>query len=228
MDEKLLKNLGFVFTEDGRVRLGTEKPLPCRLEGYRKNETPIREFDIEPFWISKFCATNLEYEKYDPKHRRPITSRNDKHPVTEITYMNAISYAGWLSKQTGVNFDLPTEQQWVFAAAPFGYEYPWGMSYSRNQAHVFTPDLEGTLEADDARFGTNWLGLYHIGGNIQEFVLGTAYAPGTNGALVDGMYCIIKGGDWSHCPRSAGIHRRGIVDVAGRGPTLGFRLVANL
>ena len=225
----MLVEMGFVFLEGGRVRLGTDKPLPCRLEGYRKNETPVREFTVEPFWICKYCVTNKEYERYDPRYCRPTTSKENKHPVTNVTYMNAISYAAWLSKQyDGANFNLPTEQQWVFAAAPFCYEYPWGMNYSRKRAHVFNPNIAGPLEVDDPKFETNWCGLYHIGGNVQEFVLGTAYAGGTNGAYVDGMYCIVKGGDWSHCSRSAGVQRRGIADVAGRAPTVGFRLIVSI
>lgn len=227
--QKILTEMNFVFLEGGRVGLGTENPLPCRLEGHRKNETPVREFFVKPFWICKYCVTNKEYESYDSRHRRPSVANDDKHPVTEVTYMNAISYAGWLAKQQRIDFNIPTEQEWVFAAAPFGLEYPWGMQYSREKAHVFTHnEIEGPLKVDDLKFGTNWCGLYHMGGNVQEFVLGTNYAPGTNGAVVDGMYCITKGGDWCHCPRSAGVHRRGIIDVAGRMNSLGFRLAVTL
>lgn len=226
-----LDAFGFVFLEGGKVQLGSSSPLPCRLEGFRRNEVPVREVFVSSFWISKFCVTNHEYEEYDRKHRRPITSRDDKHPVTEVTYMNAISYAQWLSEKTNIVFSLPTEAQWIFSAAPFGWEYPWGMIDDRSRGHFFNPDpdKEGPLLVDDSFFGTNWCGLYHIGGNIQEFISGCHYIfPGSDGAETDGMYCLTKGGDWSHCPRSASVHRRGIIDVAGRAPTLGFRLVVNI
>lgn len=227
MDTQTLESLGFVYLTGGLVQLGTPKPLPCRLEGQRLNETPVRQALVDPFWICKYCVTNEEYERFDKRHRRPLTSPKGNHPVTEITYLNAIMYAEWLVGQLGFSFNLPTEAQWTLAAAPSGFEYPWGMERSRAKAHVFKPGVEGPLEVNDDSLGVNYCGLFHVGGNVQEYILGTAYAAGTNGAATDGMYCIVKGGDWSHCPYSPGVHRRALVDVSAKAPTVGFRLIVN-
>lgn len=227
MDKVLLEYDGFVYLEGGKVRLGTKNPLLCRLEGHRKNETPERYLNVSRFWISKYCVTNAEYERFDKRYERPLTSQRDRHPVTNVTYMNALTYTRWWSETTGIEFTLPNELQWVFAAAPFGWEFPWGNKPDKNKSLVYNKRAVGPLEVDDPRYGENWCGLLHMGGNVQEFVLGTNYAPGTNGAEVDGMYCIVKGGDWAHCKQSPGVARRGIVDVAGRAPTLGFRLASS-
>lgn len=228
MDDRIsiLRSSGFIFLEGGPVVLGTSRPLPCRLEGFRRNETPVREAVVGPFWIARCCVTNAEFERFKPRHRRPMTSPNDRHPAVEVTYLEALAYVEWLSRSQGVAFSLPTEAQWVFAAAPYGWEYPWGMEPDPARAHTRGPDVTGPLEVDDPRCGVNWRGLYHIVGNVQQMTLGTNYAPGTGGAATDGMYCIVKGGDWQHCRFSPGVHRRGIIDVAARLSTVGFRLVA--
>lgn len=230
MDERsaLLESLGFVPIGGGSVILGTDRPLPCRLEGFRRNETPAREVAVGPFWIARHAVTNADFERFSRRYRRPSTSPGDRHPVTDVTYLEALNYCERFGRHHGLAVTLPTEAQWCFAAAPSGWQYPWGDETAPEKAHIRGDDVRGPVEVDDARYGVNRFGLYHIVGNVQQMMLGAHYAPGTGGATVDGMYCIVKGGDWRHCPYSPGIPRRGIIDVAGRAPTVGFRLVANL
>lgn len=227
MEERiaLLKKLGFVRLAGGPGRMGTANPLPCKLAGFRRNETPMRVVEVAPFWIAKLCVTNAEFEASGLRHRRPPTSPADRHPATDVTYLEAVQYAAWLSERHGIRFDLPTEEQWTFAAAPFGLEYPWGNEPDRTKALTRGSDVEGPVEVDDGRYGVNWCGLYHIAGNVHEMMRGAHEAPGTGGAASDGLYCVIKGGDWKHCQWSPGVHRRNIIDCAGRAPNIGFRLV---
>lgn len=225
--EAVLRSLGFVFLPGGRVKVGTENPVSCRLEGFRRNETPERIFTVKPFWIAACCTTNQDFEKFNPHHKRPPTSPGDKHPVTDITYLEAISYAQWLSEEYRMNFTLPDELQWTFAAGQFG----WNFSYreekisDKNMANVFDPKGYRALEVDDDRFGVNFFGLYHMSGNVREITRGWHYARGHLGSRTDGAYYIAKGGDFGHCPLAAAIPTRFIVDVAERSTRTGFRLI---
>lgn len=228
--ENLLKNLNFVRVQGGVVQLGTPHPLKCPLEGIRENEVPTHLAEIGSFWISKYCTTNAEYEKYDHRHNRPYTSPGDMYPVTDVTYLNVLRYALFFSRKYRLNFTLPTEAQWLYAAAPFGWEYTYEerKEPNRDKAHVYKTGGEtyiyGALEVDDPRFGINHFGLYHMGGNVQEITLGWYRAPGHLGYSSDGAYCIVKGGDFGHCQYSAGVHRRGMMDVADKSTRIGFRL----
>ncbi len=222
-----LTSFGFVRIPGGTVELGTTSPLPCRLEGYRLNETPVRRQFVPLFWISRFCVTNEQFESFCPKHRRAGSGPDPRHPVTDVTYLDAFAYAKWLSEREGIPFALPTEAEWVFAAAPSGYAFPWGNEPDPKRVHTFAPDRFGPLHADDPRYGSNHYGLLHMSGNVQEYTLDIYPISGTLGAQTNGTYVIVKGGDWSHCPHSAGVQRRGIADVSSRMPTLGFRLVAH-
>jgi formylglycine-generating enzyme required for sulfatase activity len=186
----------------------------------------VRYRYVAPFWAARCCVTNLEFEAYRPQFRRPLTSPRDRQPVTDITYLEALGYAAWLSERHGIAFTLPTEDQWTAACGASGRnEFPWGDQPDRRLALTRGPKVDGPLDVDDGTYGPNQFGLLHAVGNVQQMLLGTAYAPGTNGAAVDGMYCIVKGGDWRHCAFSVGVARRGIMDVAARVPTVGFRLV---
>ena len=227
MKKQLLKEMNFVFLLGGRVRLGTENPLPCKLEGYRKNETPI-EFEICSFWICKHCVTNKEYEQYDQRHCRPMTFRGDKYPVTNVITMNAISYARWLSEKYEINFNLRQSNN-GFSQRLHSDMSILGEWIIPEKKHMFLiQNLEGCLEVIIHEISANSCGLFHISGNVQEFVLGIAYAPGTNGASVDGMYFMVKGEVASHCPRSAGVNRRGNIKYCcWSGAYSGFRLVVS-
>lgn len=227
--EELLRSLNFVKLPAGRVQLGTPHPLPCAFEGHRINETPIREIEVGSFWVCKFVVTNQEFEEFNPKRERPPTSLRGKQPATNVTYYNALKYARFLSEKHHLYFTLPTEPEWVYAASPYGWEFPYQQEKSpdSNKAHNFVLGSSEyiTLDVDDPRFSVNYCGLYHMGGNVEEFTLGSYYiSTGSWGAETDGRYCIVKGGNFGHCSFSSGVQRRGIVDVSDRSERLGFRL----
>jgi formylglycine-generating enzyme required for sulfatase activity len=228
-DERdLLEELGFVRLAGGPVQLGTSEPLPCRLEGHRRNETPVREVAVAPFWIARHCVTNAQYKRAVPCYHRPVTAPGPDQPATNVTYLNALTYAAWLSQEYGLEFTLPTEAQWVFAAAPYGVAFPWGSRPDRDQAHTRGSRVTGPLSVYDQRYPASWSGLLHISGNVSQIMLGLYGTAGHDGAATDGQYCLVKGGNWLLCKESAGVQRRGLLDAAGRSLGVGIRLVANL
>lgn len=227
--ELLLQKLNFVLIPGGIVRLGTPHPLPCRFEGNRANETPIRELEIQPFWICKYTVSNSQFEQFNPKRIRPQTSIGDLQPATNVTYLNALRYAEWLSDKYRLAFTLPAEPEWVYAAAPFGWEYPYqpGKFPDAAKTHTFVlgESEYKTIAVNNPQYGVNLWGLFHMGGNVQEYTLGSYYISiGQWGSITDGRYCIVKGGDFGHCPLGSGVQRRGVSDVSARSERVGFRL----
>lgn len=232
--EYLLHN-GFVFCNGGEVIMGSDKGLKCSVKGYRKNETPVRATKIPPFYISKTLITNLDYELFDPNHSRTNTSNRDKQPVTTISYGRALSYVSWLNETTSMCFTLPTEPQFVIAASPTGWEYPYQKTGTpqRKKQNVYKSfpelypenEMAATLDVDDEITPQNYLGLFHITGNVSIFTLGHFYTEGHWGAFTDGAYTVTVGGNFRLCPYSARTISRGIIDVTGIADTFGIRLV---
>jgi formylglycine-generating enzyme required for sulfatase activity len=47
-----------------------------------------------------------------------------------VSKMDAIAYAGWLSRRTGKTWRLPTENEWEKAArGTDGRRFPWGNEF---------------------------------------------------------------------------------------------------
>ena len=159
-------------------------------------------------------------------------------PAVQVSWHDANAYAVWLSKKTGEQYRLPTDEEWAFAAGskfrddglPVDENDPskrWLARYEREsdrvpadpQAHAF------------GSFGTNENGLLDIGGNVWEWTstcfVRTALAN-AGGALSKNSNCGVRVAE--------GQHRSYITDfirdaraggcAAGLPPSnLGFRLV---
>ena len=105
-------------------------------------------------------------------------SANDR-PVTGVSYLDAVSYAEWLSSETGERWRLPTDEEWVFAAAErFGDDALGNVEgESSNPAARWLAAYQGrnAREARDAipkargYFGSNSRGLHDIAGNVWEW-----------------------------------------------------------
>jgi formylglycine-generating enzyme required for sulfatase activity len=91
------------------------------------------------FWMAVTETTNAQYARFDPRHDNGVIGmRNKDHtsrgypmdrpnqPAVRVTWAEADRFARWLSRKTGLKFDLPTETQWEYAcragsAGPFWF-----------------------------------------------------------------------------------------------------------
>ena len=91
-------------------------------EDGRDEERPVHRVIVRPFRLCRFQVTNAQFAAF----RRAAGPAG--HPVTEVSWPDAVDYCAWLSARTGRPFRLPTEAEWEFAARG-GLEqklYPWG------------------------------------------------------------------------------------------------------
>lgn len=100
-------------------------------------------------------------------------------PVTGVSYLDAVSYAAWLSRKTGESWRLPTDEEWAFAAAEkFGDDAlgsvedertnpaaRWLAAYRERNAR----EGRDTIPKERGHFGRNAHGLYDIAGNVWEW-----------------------------------------------------------
>ncbi|MGH8250840.1 MAG: bifunctional serine/threonine-protein kinase/formylglycine-generating enzyme family protein [Steroidobacteraceae bacterium] len=126
----------------------------------------------------------------------PGFRQTSSHPVTCVSWQDAVAYAEWLSETTGKSYRLPTADEWSAAAARGADEplcgasnvadrsaerqYPgWQVAECRD-GYVFT--------APTATFRPNARGLHDTAGNVFEWV---ADCVGEDCRLRQ-----LKGGSW--------------------------------
>lgn len=175
------------------------------------------------------------------------------HPATCVSWEDAVAYAAWLSDLTGIDYGLPTEAEWEYAARagkittwPWGQDNPNGGCSFANGLDV-TGDKEnpgnGASACEDGfaftapvgSFAPNRFKLHDMLGNVWEWVI-DCYEPSYEGAPNDGSArvtetCenrVARGGSWLENPWDMRLARRYAVSADGRENIIGFRLARDL
>ena len=202
----------------GQFMMGNEGGDPATM--------PIHSVSVNSFHMSKYEITVAEFRKFavatdfsrestcndhidDKGLRGPSfvgTGRWDSHratysdyqPVVCISWGDANAYANWLTEKTGINYRLPTETEWEYAAkANTTTLYYWGDDptgiqacsygnfadftgeYVNNRKHNYS-NVGWTehLNCDDGEaynaivglYRPNSFGLHDMLGNVSEMV----------------------------------------------------------
>ena len=135
-----------------------------------EERTPV---DVPGFYIDVTPVTNDEYGKFvaDTAHRAPVHWHNGvcsaalmSHPVTNVNYHDAVSYATWAGKR------LPTAQEWEKAArGEAGFIYPWGDRPSIAKCNVHESGIYMTTPVGRYRSGISPYGVHDMSGNVWEW-----------------------------------------------------------
>lgn len=202
----------------GEFEMGTSHGDPA--------SQPLHSVTVDGFQISKYPITVAEFAAFaqatgysaeatcndffdkeglrGPTHKGSGTwqqhrfNSSEYQPVTCINLATAKQYAAWLSEKKGVNYRLPTEQEWEYAArANTHTRFFWGNDPYDNQACNYGNVADYTGEytnnklygysnigfighslCDDGEayhsivgmYRPNPFGLYDIAGNVLELV----------------------------------------------------------
>jgi formylglycine-generating enzyme required for sulfatase activity len=172
-----------VFVGGGKFLMGSD-PVP----GVSDSETPQHPVLLAPYYIGKYPVTNLEYAEFVKRvktqdvpsqsgwfNRKP-TKRLD-HPVTGVSWHDALAYCAWLSKETGRRYRLPTEAEWEKAARGTDRRrYPWGEAWDDRCANV---GRQETTPVGQHPLGASPFGCQDMLGNVEEWtrtLWGTQFA----------------------------------------------------
>ncbi len=162
-------------------------------------ELPVHKVDIKAFRLGKYEVTFEQYDAFAEATGRPkpddMGNGRGRQPVGNVTWLEAVAYAEWLSQQTGKKFRLASEAEWQYAArAGTTTEYYWGNEADHNFAnygkdeccdlHVSGAD-KWLNAAPVGQFPPNRFGLHDMLGNVNEFAQ-DCMNPNYVGAPTDG------------------------------------------
>ncbi|WP_394222197.1 SUMF1/EgtB/PvdO family nonheme iron enzyme [Alteromonas gracilis] len=193
---------------------------------------PMHQVSVKAFQMGKYPVTVAEFRKFTAStgYQMPATCHDyidenwlggpevgsakwDKHrylksefqPVTCITYKDANAYVSWISEKAGINYRLPSEQEWEYATkgntssryfwgddenltnackygnfADYSGEYfassEYGASYKGFIGHTNCDDGEPYISIVGL-YRPNPFGLYDMVGNVSQ-LLATCFYPG--------------------------------------------------
>jgi formylglycine-generating enzyme required for sulfatase activity len=115
--------------------------------GYRE-ERPPHAVWVASFALSQFQVTQAAYAVFIDQtgHRSPRgwlargpQPEQGNAPVVWVSARDAQAYCAWLSGETGQQYRLPTEAEWLMAArGPSGRRiYPWGDAFDDLNANAW-------------------------------------------------------------------------------------------
>ncbi len=211
-----------------------------------------REVDMRdlPQPCTAFAAHEVTFEQYDYYvwTRRQVDAANGprypalgvdmdrgRHPVVDVSYLEALAYAEWLSEFTGQSWRLPTEVEWEYAARAVHVSkaesrdgpYWWGDEAPPvgAKANCFGCDpARGGRSAPVGSYKPNPFGLYDTVGNVWEWT-SSAYRDGDAKAGPSAPVARVRrGGSWLNVPSDARASVRLHYGADFRGGNFGFRL----
>jgi Sulfatase-modifying factor enzyme 1/Reverse transcriptase (RNA-dependent DNA polymerase) len=136
--------------------------------------------------------------------QNPGFTQSDTDPVTCVSYNDAIAYIRWLNNKSGLNYRLPTEAEWEYAArAGSTGDFYWGQDAPGDYAWYADNSENKTHPVGERK--PNGFGLYDTAGNAWEWVQdcyennykqapknGSAWEP------QDCTYRVLRGGSWNN------------------------------
>ena len=156
-------------------------------------ELPEHKVGVAPFAIATHELTVAEYSAFlqATGHPRPAVPLGQQDaPVHGISWNDAVAYTEWLSAQAGLQYRLPTEAEWEYAAsAAQEFSYAWGPKMQDKRAlcrlNCGWPPFEITSPTTVGSFPPNPFGLHDTAGNVAEWIA-DCWNPSYQGAPDDG------------------------------------------
>jgi formylglycine-generating enzyme required for sulfatase activity len=163
---------------------------------------------------------------------------DERLPIANVSWDDAVGYARWLTEKTGAEYRLPSEAEWEYAASGgtttafwWGDEAPEGRANCRGCGS----EWEGKSPAPVGSFAPNPFGLYDVHGNVWEWTMDCAN-PSYEGAPSDGsawlagdcLARMLRGGSWNLGPDYMRTARRNHYDRDVRYYVHGLRVARGL
>ena len=214
-----------VFVQGGKFKMGS-------LFG-AADEQPVHEVVVADFYIGRFEVTQFEWKMImDNDTNRCYFEGCDSCPVERVSWYNVMEFIEKLNIKTGMNYRLPTEAEWEYAARggtqSKGYKYSGSNS---DDAVAWKVGISNAMTHPVGGKKPNELGICDMSGNVFEWCAdwysATWYqvSPKRNPTgPVEGEHRVIRGGSWFYDYAGLRVTDRESANPAFRYGYVGFRL----
>jgi formylglycine-generating enzyme required for sulfatase activity len=185
------------------------------------DERPVHEVQLSHgFWMGAVVVTQAEYKAVmlggavpaADGHTDPSTFKDARNPVETVTWNDAVAFCERLTARegdagrlpAGLEFRLPTEAEWEYAAR--GGSQSRGFTYSGSNTAAEVAWYDVNSDKGPHPVGQklpNELGLYDMSGNVWEWCLGWydasyyGHSPNADPENTQATsYRVRRGGSW--------------------------------
>ena len=146
-----------------------------------------QEIEVPEFAIMETLVTNAMWDQFlkdyenpewwefeideDIKRNIAPTWSEPDCPRENVNWYQAKAFTKWLSHQTGRACNLPTEQQWYYAATSGDPSniYPWGPEWEDGRANTWEAGIRRTTPVKQYPQGATQHGVLDMCGNLWQW-----------------------------------------------------------
>ncbi|MDD7079946.1 MAG: SUMF1/EgtB/PvdO family nonheme iron enzyme [Prevotella sp.] len=163
---------GYITVPTEAAHSGWRIGFTIRLKSYDFKELelkmmPVTGFTSGYFMLGETEVTKRQYESVID-HSTDISQAN--YPKNYLSYDKACGFVYELIALTGLNFYIPTEEEWLYAArgGKLSQGYTYAGSNNANEVAWTSENANGDTHEVKTKM-PNELGLYDMSGNVWEF-----------------------------------------------------------
>lgn len=188
--EKMIENM--VYVEGGEVELGATAE---QLKLAEKDEKPSHWIRLSSYWINRYVVTQEEWEGIMNHNPSKFQYHGEKNPVESVSFKDCEQFVKELKRLSGIDFALPSEAQWEFAARGGMRSQGYIYSGSDDIKEVAWSEVDNLKKTQPVGMRLpNELGLYDMSGNVAEWC-DDVKGKYTDSFIVDPQYAY-KAGFW--------------------------------
>ena len=212
-----------VAVKGGAFQMGATKEQ----QSPDNDEKPVHQVTLSDYYIGETEVTQALWKAVMGSN--PSNWKGDNLPVEQVSWYECEEFIKKLSQLTGVQFSLPTEAQWEYAARGGNQSRGYQYSGSNHLGDVawYTDNSGRDTHAVKTK-QPNELGLYDMSGNVWEWCQDW-YGSYSSGVQTDpqgptsGSYRVSRGGSWSSGAGGCRVSDRSTASCYGN-INLGLRL----
>lgn len=210
--ERIISNM--IYVEGGEFLMGApDGPDLAK---------PVHMEAVKSFNIGKYEVTQKEWDAIMGYVSSNV--KGDDMPIVNISWDECQAFIQKLNQMSRLNFRLPTEAEWEFAAR--GGNQSRGYIYSGSDDIATAAWYVDNSDAHIHEVGTkspNELGIFDMTGNVWEWTSDHFSANYSSPRNSSGY--VYRGGSWDSSPSYCRVSARNFDDSSYRRDFIGFRLV---
>ena len=191
------------------------------------DEKPVHSVTVSTFYMGETEVTQALWKAV--MGTNPSYFKGDNLPVEQVSWNDCQDFIRKLNQLTGMNFRLPTEAEWEYAARGGNQSNGYKYAGSNNIGSVaWYADNSGTHAVKGK--SPNELGLYDMSGNVYEWCSDwkDSYSSGSQTnpkGPSSGSGRVLRGGSWASFAEFCRVSNRSGYDPDFGDGDRGFRLV---